>query len=326
MARVASLDQLRGLAVLGMLVVNFLSPFQAVRADTPVLRHAPSSFTVADAFMPMFLFAAGYALRIKSTSRAAVATRALGLLLLAAVVYPLEEAGRAPLYALFKRHYFQALAHIGLSLLWTLPVLAAGPRARLAWAAGSLALHLGMSAAFYHDWVYASPRSIEGGPLGFLAWSAILLAGSLARDAGDDVRRLARAAGGLMVLGYALSCAPGRWAPFPFTYADAPPPDLFTMSQRGVTTSYALFGAGLSFAILAAFVRSRLELAPLRLFGERALAVYVFHLLALRAIQPFAPADASWLRLLALLALFLALCAALARLVELRSSSSARAS
>lgn len=321
MPRVAALDQFRGLAVLGMLVVNFLAPFAVVRSQTPALVHHAASFGVADAFMPMFLFAAGAAFRLRvarGLSAAAEARRAAALLLLAAVLYPLEEAGREPLYALFKRHYFQALAHIGLSCLWVLPAVARGTRVRLAWAAGSLGLHLTLSAAFYHAWVYESPRCVEGGPLGFLAWSAVLLAGSLAADVVHDVPRLARWGLALLALGYAASCLPGRWGPPPFA-SDIPlPPDLFTMSQRAVTTPYVLFGTGLSLALLALFVRSGVEAGLLRTLGTRALAAYVFHLLALHALRPFAPKDAGGAAVLALLALFLALSVALARRVELR--------
>jgi predicted acyltransferase len=318
MPRVAALDQFRGLAVLGMLVVNFLAPYAVVRADAPLLVHHAASFSLADAFLPMFLFASGAALRLRGGAVRPEPRRAAALLLLALLVYPLEDVGKSPLHELFKRHYFQALTHIALSGLWVLPVVARGPRVRAAYAAASLGLYVALSAAFYHDWIYRSPRCVEGGPLGFLGWSAVVLAGSIAGEV-LDVRRLAAWGAGLMALGYAVSCLPGRWAPLPFTFAGAPPPDLFTMSQRGVTTSYVLFGAGLSIAVLALLVR--IGSARGTLFGRRALAVYVFHLLAAQAFRPFLAKDASWAAVLAGLALFLGLCAALVRLVELRPAS-----
>src|SRR5438067_1886963 len=60
-ARLTSLDQFRGFAVLGMYVVNFLAYFR----DTPeALRHHPTYVTYADMVMPQFFLAAGFAARL----------------------------------------------------------------------------------------------------------------------------------------------------------------------------------------------------------------------------------------------------------------------
>ncbi|RKY04720.1 hypothetical protein DRP77_03090 [Candidatus Poribacteria bacterium] len=64
-----SLDGYRGLAVLGMLIINGLSHYSATPAW---LKHAPwNGYTPADAVAPMFLFAMGIAYHISLTRRLA---------------------------------------------------------------------------------------------------------------------------------------------------------------------------------------------------------------------------------------------------------------
>src|SRR5438093_9212660 len=186
--RLASLDQFRGFAVLGMYVVNFLGHFQV----TPdALRHHPTYITYADVVMPQFFLAAGFACRLTAVRRlkrdsplsayGRLARRCLGLLVIGLFVYGLDGAARtwAELQALgvrgffataFQRNYFQTLVHIGVTTLWVMPVIAAGPWVRVAFAVLSAALHLALSAYGYYDWVMTRP-GIDGGPLGYLTWT-----------------------------------------------------------------------------------------------------------------------------------------------------------
>src|SRR5262245_20792680 len=198
-ARLRSLDQFRGFAVLGMYVVNFLSHFQV----TPeFLRHHPTYVTYADMVMPQFFLAAGFACRLTVVRRlkrdgalsayARLARRCLGLLVIGLFVYGLDGAAQswANLQAAgvrgffgtaFHRNYFQTLVHIGVTTLWVLPVIAAGPWMRIGFAAFSAVLHLVLSESGYYTFVMSRP-GIDGGPLGFLTWTVPFLVGTLAYD------------------------------------------------------------------------------------------------------------------------------------------------
>ena len=246
--RIASLDQFRGYTVLGMLLVNFIGDFHAIPA---IFKHHNTYCSYADTIMPQFFFAVGYAYRLTLVRRLASGgvagaygrpiRRCLGLILLGVVVYHLDGGARhwvelqsmglmGFMRSAFQRNVFQTLVHIGLTTLWVMPVMAAGPWVRVVFASASGILHVILSFEFYYDCVMHRP-GIDGGPLGFLTWTIPLLVGSLACDAmrgertppekipefagmqtAQEVRgnkvwlELLGWGAGLMVLGYALSC------------------------------------------------------------------------------------------------------------------------
>jgi hypothetical protein len=220
--------------------------------------------------------------------------------------------------------------HIGITALWVLPVIAAGPLTRIAFAIGSASLHLAVSQAFYYEWVWQRP-GIDGGPLGFLTWSLPLLAGSLAYDvvlgrksirAGLD---LLVGGSALMVLGYLLACASlwtqsdgstalgdGSWFVEPPFVPPSTPITLWTMSQRAGSVSYQVFGAGFSLALFALFVwacdSAKVRSRIFAVLGGNALAAYIIHLLVAPLLKPFAPADSPLWYVTAAFGLYLAIC------------------
>ena len=106
-------------------------------------------------------------------------------------------------------------------------------RVRGAFLLGSVALHALLCQLFYVDFVYGEPNPVdallgtvgvwgrEGGPLGFLSWGWVQLAGSFAYDlvvAGDarrSIRRLLTWSAALMLSGYGLHCLSTLYPPFP---------------------------------------------------------------------------------------------------------------
>src|SRR3954464_9735191 len=75
--RLVSLDQFRGYTVFGMLLVNFVGSYAAVRAALPTLAHHHTYCSYADTIMPQFLFAVGFAFRLTFVKRkAAIGARA----------------------------------------------------------------------------------------------------------------------------------------------------------------------------------------------------------------------------------------------------------
>lgn len=356
-ARLASLDQFRGYTVLGMFLVNFAGSYAAIHV---IFKHSHTYCSYADTIMPQFFFAVGFAYRLTFLRRlqtdgarsacGRVLRRNLGLILLGLVWYRLD--GRvenwAQLEALgvdgffataFQRQPFQTLVHIGVTSLWILPVVGAGPKVRVAYACASAALFVALSYEFYYPWVMRRP-GIDGGPLGFLTWTLPMIVGTLACDAYQGGGRLP---GGkffawgvvLMVLGYALASL-NLITVLSSEYAArhdvilveppfVPPPpgwpvDLWTMSQRAGSVSYLTFGAGFSLALYAVFVvlcdRWRLRLGVFDTLGQNALAAYLIHSVVSGAVKPYVPRDAPLWYVLAAFALFFTICYVFLRHLE----------
>jgi predicted acyltransferase len=360
--RLVSLDQFRGYTVFGMLLVNFVGSFTAVRAELPVLAHHHTYCSYADTIMPQFLFAVGFAFRLTFNKRKeAVGARAayghavrrnLGLLLVAFAVYSVgsrwekwDDLAQRDVVVLrwAKQDLFQTLAHIAVTSLWVLPVIAARPHVRIGFAVFSGLLHLALSYWFNYRWTNTPPNGVDGGPLGFLTWAVPLLVGTLACDLYRATRsrgrlcvRFALAGAVIMAFAYGLSClhlAPSDmddWkfnvtvsaVPPPLVHVTAKPPtnDLFTMSQRSGSLTYPLFGAGVSLVVLALFVLA-CDIGPVRLgvfrtFGSNALAAYIIHGLVYEAVKPFVPRDAPLWYVFAACAVALWVCYALTRHLE----------
>lgn len=241
--RIESLDQFRGYTVAGMFVVNFLGSFDV----TPVvLTHQNNFCSYADTIMPQFFFAVGFAFRLTFGRRAQtegvgrayghVVRRLLGLALVAVAVYEaptiaknweeLVAIGPAAALQIGVRNWFQTLMHIAVTSLWILPVIRASARTRALFAAGSAAAFAVLSHWFYFDWVQHG--GIDGGVLGFLAWTTPTIVGTLACDVVVDANsstRLLKLFGwgaALMLLGWGLSCGSSLYDVTP-RYGDSQP-------------------------------------------------------------------------------------------------------
>ena len=356
--RLNSLDQFRGYTVLGMFLVNFVGGFAVIKKLSPVLCHHHTYFSYADTIMPQFFFAVGFGYRmtfLRRTAKDGPATayrhavrRCLGLLVLAFVIHRLD--GRYETWAElrakglggviaagFQREFFQTLAHIAVTSLWILPVIAARPTMRVAYAVGSGVLFYGLSEWWYYDWVMTRP-GIDGGPLGFLTWTIPTIAGTLAYDAmapllagragaspalagRPPIGRLLAGGALLMLLGYGLSCLnrvtwPNQAQPdagFATVLVEPPfvppsrPVNIWTMSQRAGSVTYLTFAAGFALAVYALFVLAcdvgPVQIGLLRTLGVNALAGYILHDLVNEAIHPLAPPDSPpWYVLAAVIA------------------------
>lgn len=351
-----SLDQFRGYTVAGMFLVNFLGGFAIIHG---VLKHNDTYCSYADTIMPQFFFAAGFAYRLtfvkglEKKTRRAVYTHAvkrnLTLLLIGQMIYGFSLSGIFPdgvssftipnfMAYLVRPDAFQALTHIGLTCFWILPVIGAAPWVRVIFMVASGALHLGLSQAYYHDWVW-SHSAIDGGPLGFLTWTIPTLAGSFAYDIITTrtpkaaLRRLFGWAFILMILGYGISCLNAitgdplregwqRWFVEPPFFAPTHPTDLWTMSQKAGSLSYMTFTAGFSMLIYALLVvlcdRWRWQWPVFRTLGQNALVGYLLSYLVEATIESWAPGNAALPHVLVLFLLYFLITYGIMRVLEWR--------
>lgn len=240
--RVLSLDQFRGYCVLGMFVVNFVGVFAATHH---LLRHNNTHFSYADSIMPGFILISGFSFRMTfmkrlasqpaSSVRRRFIGRSIGLIALSLMFFGLSSSfksyqdltaanGFKFLAELVKANAWEVLAIIGACQIILLPFIAWTAGRRWLLLLGLGVLHLLLSGWFNWDFVYGRPnwlddllgtqgkRAWDGGFFGLIAWSEIMLIGTLLPDLVEStskaasVRRLVALGGGLMLAGYAASC------------------------------------------------------------------------------------------------------------------------
>ena len=246
-ARITSLDQFRGYSVAGMFVVNFV---EHMTVTHQVLRHNNTHFSYADSIMPSFILACGFAYRMsfakrieknadaiaRAQLRSRILLRSLGLILLSAMFFGLGgkfiswnemSAGNVVKFfsELLKANLWEVLAIIGACQIFILPVIATTTKVRIAAVLLLSVFHFVISWSFNYDFVYGKPnwmdsyfggagkRAWDGGFFGIIAWSQIMLVGTIAYDmthrwpSGKSVAPLLLAGALLMTIGYSLSCA-----------------------------------------------------------------------------------------------------------------------
>jgi len=222
--RLSSLDQFRGYAVLGMIVVNYLGNYACCPR---ILRHTNDYCSYADTIMPNFLFAVGFAIAIvwnrnanasssdKQAIQLKLVKRSLALMLVALAIYfPWTQTDLVQKlvdshfwFNLWKRDWFQTLTHIAWTTLWIVPILPYRWPIRLAWVCAGALLHAILSEIIYFQWVHANPSGIDGGPLGFLTWAIPATVGLWAGEKWNlyQPRKWFLIACGLMAIGYLIS-------------------------------------------------------------------------------------------------------------------------
>ncbi|MBX3179065.1 MAG: DUF1624 domain-containing protein [Candidatus Hydrogenedentes bacterium] len=310
--RITAIDQIRGYAIFGMLLVN-ASGFFHLKQLTEQLSHHRNVFTYADTIAPLFVFVVGMGMRLSwlkraekaghSETRWAMAKR-FGLLVLIA-------------FALYAGWLWDALMDIGLAGLLALFLIDKKPAVRAAFAF----IYLGIYQAFVHFtaygpwimraeghrsiggestplWVQLIPQhgelfgvALNGGPLGPLSWCMMLLFGSIAYDllrTGDEKKFMGAWAGlgvGLCALGYLLSVEwPGvkqEWA----------------ISAYYMTAPFPLWSTGLCFLTLLAFYlicdKIGFKIPTFAALGMNPLFLYIVQALALDVMGNFKPESLS---------------------------------
>jgi predicted acyltransferase len=301
--RLSSLDQLRGYAIFGMLLVNSSEVFGFKLEQ---LRHHRTSYSYADTIAPLFVFVVGITMRLSwlrhsaqvgpAKARSAMFKR-FGLMVLIA-------------FAIYAGWLWDALMDIGLAGLLALPLIGKKPRVRIAAAFAMVALYQAVvMLTIYGPWITRAIKladentpllirlvplheelfkvALNGGPLGPLSWCMMLLFGTVAYDwmVADNSRRFVVSCLGwgigLCAAGYTLSAA------WPSVKASWP------ISAYYMTAPFPLLSTGLCLLQLLAFYtlcdRLHLRIPTFTDVGMNPLVIYIAQCLVLDVAEGFEP-------------------------------------
>lgn len=302
--RLAAVDTFRGFAIASMLLVNCFSLFAA----TPGwLRHASGEgIRFADTVAPLFLFALAvvYRLSLRRRVQTSGTLRAhLGMVrrYLLLVLIGLAGGLVARMEVTFDWGVLQA---IGLAGLVALPFMRLSPGWRILGAAALLGAH-GLAASHY---LAAGVDSSHGGPVGSLAWAALVLvascAGEILERGHPDARDRALVGYGALLLASGIALAA-----------------IDPLDRHQLSASYVVVTAGISALVLEVFLladRHRLTLTTLRTLGTNPLLVFVVHYPLIRVARAVLGVDAALGWVVAAFLCVYALCWAMCRVLDRR--------
>ena len=317
------MDQIRGYAILGMLLVDY---FEAFNDSTQQLHHHGDYMTYADTIAPLFLFVVGMGMRLSMKrrieqsglrqARRELLKRYAMLVLIA--------------FTLYTGYLWDALMNIGLAGLIALWVVDKKPAVRMGIGIGFLAVYqAAFSLTTYGGWLMKTIEykeetmpllwklipigtelvdcPINGGPIGHWSWLLMLLSGTVAYDimATRDTRKIAA---GCIAWGVALSAA--GWA---LHLAWPGVKEAWPFSKNWMTAPFALWASGLSFFTMLAFYAVcdllKARLPHLTVLGMNPLVIYILQWCLMESAHRFIPKETTnWPAIMAGFALFYAVC------------------
>lgn len=326
--RIESMDQIRGYAILGMLLVDY---FESFKASTPQLHHHMDFMTYADTIAPLFMFVVGMGMRlsiVRRIEKVGVREARRGLLQRYTMLVLIA-------FTLYTGYLWDALMNIGLAGLLAVWVADRKPAVRLGAGVAMLGLYQAIfSLTTYGGWLQRTVEyteetmplvwklipfgptlidcPINGGPLGHWSWLLMLLCGTIGYDI-IATRNARRIVVGTLVWGAILASAgwalkmewPGIKEAWPF-------------SKYWVTAPFALWSSALCFFTLLAFYVLcdvlKLRVPTLSVLGMNALFIYIVQWCIMETSERFIPHDTTnWPGIMAGFALFFGLCYGIAR-------------
>jgi predicted acyltransferase len=279
--RSQAIDQFRGLAIVLMVLANYLAGIGWIPAW---LKHAPDvGLTVIDLVAPLFIFAIGLtygsSFRRRLLREGAIKTYQQFLIRWAALIGigALFSAGEIAVVGDVSVNW-GVLQAIGVAGLVTLPFL----RLPAYWrAATGLALLAIYQVLLDNFWLQSVLHSPHGGLFGSLSWAAMLLLATALADLYHDSPHSQRG----YLLASTLTLAGGILLAF-----------LLPISKNRVSASYVLVSLGISALVFALFHflvdRGGLRLPLLTAWGKNPLLLYILHYLFIGVF--FLPGIAAW--------------------------------
>jgi predicted acyltransferase len=281
--RVVALDVVRGLAIVGMLLVNNTGDQSATPTE---LAHSPwHGLTVADLVFPLFLFAVGVAMPMSRTagSLRQVLRRCALLFVIGSLLVSAKHRHLGPSTGVLQHiagAYLLCWALLRLPRRWQ-PVVALGTLGAV-WGAYELVGSYGdaTSIAARVDTAVLGGFAAEGPhnlPTSMVSVFLGVIAGRVFTRYRDEERRMARLlvlAGALMAAGTALA-----WSGVPVNKA------LWTPSYVLVTSGIAVGVLTVAYQLVDRFGHLR-AVRPFVVMGANAIAVYVVTSLAAAVLLP----------------------------------------
>lgn len=265
--RLSSIDQFRGFAIFGMILVNYLGHFEVI---PETMKHPRYGMTFANAIAPYFIFVVGMGFKISLSRRIdrigpkaaywQAIQRYFILILIGIVVY-----GPDPVTDMW-----DALVDIGFAGLITLPFIRKSKGFRITLAFIYLIIYqLLFAFSGYGEWTMA--HSIDGGPLGPISWASILIFGTVQMDylvennQRSFIQKSLILGIPLLILGFGLSFLK--------------PYEIWEFSQRSMTMAYPILASGLSILTFLGFYWladvQKIQIPHLKILGWNPLVIYI---------------------------------------------------
>ena len=311
--RVLSMDQLRGYAIFGMILVNYLGCFTW---PPHWFEHQRGSYSYADTIAPLFIFVVGMGFRLSflkrlersslTETRISSIKRYLLLFLVGITFY--GPAARID--------WWDALVEIALGGLLALPFINQRTPVRIA----AAIFYLALFTFFYFGTgygVWLENRSMNGGPLGPLPSAFILLFGTIGYDllASGDRGRIFKWSliWAVLLIVAAFVC----WQLLPKEALTKPELGTqWTFAKRWSLPPFACLSTGIAFLTFLFFYwlndLRRIEIPTLTVLGMNPLVIYVLQYSLLAINDGYMPEDSGALPSLLGLAVFYFVCFAVA--------------
>ena len=271
-ARDRAIDRFRGLAVLMMVIANFL---EHVRAVPGWLKHAPDvGITVVDFIAPAFIFAIG--LTFPGSVRRRIGRDGGRRTVEHTVVRALALIGLGTLFSIGEWRFglggggmpWGTLQSIGAAIILALPTLVLPAPARVALAVAGLAAYQWLLDSFWLEEVVAASNA---GLQGSLAWALLLVIATAFADLHAAGRRRWYLAAAVLMLAAGIAAA--RWIP---------------VSKHRMSLSFVLIVTAASAIAFVVFDLTRNWLRGdgrlLAAWGRNPLVLYVAHFFLLAVV------------------------------------------
>jgi predicted acyltransferase len=288
--RIVSMDQLRGYAIFGMILVNYLGHFDFM---PEILHHHRDKASYADTIAPLFMFVVGMGFRLSLQRRLEKKGLAAARWDSFKRYFTLFIVGIAIYGPNMRIDWWDALVDIALAGMLALPFIDKKISTRIAMAV----VYLGIFTFFFHytgpgshftfgdqtfagygDWL--RHKSMNGGPLGPFSHAFILLFGTIAFDLlqSRDTRK---------ILTWSAVCGVGlcalSWVAYKLTPIDYAPyaeyGKWWPYSHRWAAAPSQLLHTGLAFVAFLFFYVTcdllKFKIPTLTIVGENPLVIYI---------------------------------------------------